>query len=152
LATLPLGLFLILVGGVLYFWPTIGAYRRGHNNVGAIFALNLLLGWTFIGWIIALIWGWTDNVKNKPPQVVYVANQVEVKPVRISHPPMIEAVPVEPHTPLGRSDSGGAGQRGPGLYPFAAASSSGALTLHSGIGGQISAGVDSTIGGHNQKM
>jgi hypothetical protein len=38
----------------LYFLPTIVAGARGHHNTGSIFILNLFLGWTFIGWIIAL--------------------------------------------------------------------------------------------------
>jgi hypothetical protein len=26
-------------------------------------ALNVLLGWTILGWVIALVWALTDNVK-----------------------------------------------------------------------------------------
>jgi hypothetical protein len=26
------------------------------RNASAIIALNLLLGWTFLGWVIALVW------------------------------------------------------------------------------------------------
>ena len=40
----------------LYFLPTIVAAKRNHQSSGGIFALNLLLGWTMIGWIIALVW------------------------------------------------------------------------------------------------
>lgn len=44
-----------LLGVAIYFLPTlIAAARQTHNSVG-IFFLNLLLGWTGIGWIIALI-------------------------------------------------------------------------------------------------
>lgn len=50
---------LLIVGGVIYFLPTIIAFNRGTRNGGAIFALNLLLGWTFIGWGIALVWALT---------------------------------------------------------------------------------------------
>ncbi|QPI13447.1 hypothetical protein [Salmonella phage vB_SalM_ABTNLsp5] len=39
-----------------YFLPWILALLRGtRSNVG-IFFLNLLLGWTMIGWVVALIW------------------------------------------------------------------------------------------------
>lgn len=39
-----------------YFLPWIIALLRGtRSNVG-IFFINLLFGWTMIGWIIALIW------------------------------------------------------------------------------------------------
>jgi len=39
-----------------YFLPTIIAFLRRSNNAGGIFLLNLFLGWTFIGWIISLVW------------------------------------------------------------------------------------------------
>jgi hypothetical protein len=41
-----------------YFLPTILAY--GHKqvpNFGSIFVVNLFLGWTFIGWVVALAYG-----------------------------------------------------------------------------------------------
>jgi hypothetical protein len=40
----------------LYFIPTIVANLRRHPNQNAIFILNLLLGWTLIGWVAALVW------------------------------------------------------------------------------------------------
>jgi len=43
-------IFLVL----LYFLPTIIA--RDKHDVLAIFLVNLLFGWTVIGWFIALIW------------------------------------------------------------------------------------------------
>ncbi|MGD1038437.1 MAG: superinfection immunity protein [Roseiarcus sp.] len=46
---------------VLYFAPSIIALMRGHLSAAAIFVLNLVFGWTFIGWIIALIWSLTGN-------------------------------------------------------------------------------------------
>jgi predicted membrane chloride channel (bestrophin family) len=38
----------------LYFIPTIIAMVRRVVNVGSVFAINLLLGWTLIGWAVAL--------------------------------------------------------------------------------------------------
>ncbi|WP_429911133.1 superinfection immunity protein [Glycocaulis sp.] len=49
-------LVLLLVG---HFLPTIIAVARGHHNGFAIFLTNLLLGWTLIGWVVALIWSTT---------------------------------------------------------------------------------------------
>ena len=40
----------------VYFLPTIVAGWRNHPNGGSIFLLNLLLGWTFIGWVVSLVW------------------------------------------------------------------------------------------------
>ena len=49
----------IVVIVVGYFIPVIVAGVRGHRQVVAIAALNLLLGWTVLGWIIALVWSLT---------------------------------------------------------------------------------------------
>ena len=40
----------------LYFLPAIIASSRSHPNSTAITLLNLFLGWTALGWIVALIW------------------------------------------------------------------------------------------------
>ena len=52
-------LFLVLVS--LYFIPAIVAKVRDHHNFLAILMLNLLLGWSFIGWVVALIWASTKK-------------------------------------------------------------------------------------------
>jgi len=45
--------FLILLA-LLYFLPTIIA--RHKSDFAGIFMVNLLFGWTVIGWFVALIW------------------------------------------------------------------------------------------------
>jgi hypothetical protein len=49
-----------------YFVPAIIANTRKHNATFAIFMLNLLLGWTFIGWALALVWACTNDVNKEP--------------------------------------------------------------------------------------
>jgi hypothetical protein len=49
----------LIVLVLLYFVPSVIAARRHHHNAGAIFVLNLLLGWTALGWIAALVWACT---------------------------------------------------------------------------------------------
>jgi len=44
-------LFLI----ALYFLPAILAAARHTHNATGILLINLFLGWTFIGWIVALL-------------------------------------------------------------------------------------------------
>lgn len=56
-------LLLVLLGAVLYFLPSIVAYARKHQNSGAILILNIFLGWTFIGWVVALVWSMTQVQK-----------------------------------------------------------------------------------------
>ena len=52
---------ILLISALLYFLPTVIALARGHHNGFAIFLTNLLLGWTLIGWVIALIWSVTAS-------------------------------------------------------------------------------------------
>jgi len=33
-------------------------------NMDAILILNLFLGWTFLGWVIALVWAFTNREKS----------------------------------------------------------------------------------------
>lgn len=40
----------------LLFLPTLVAKFRNHPNTFPIFLTNLFFGWTFIGWVICLIW------------------------------------------------------------------------------------------------
>jgi hypothetical protein len=49
-------------GFVLYFLPAIIAFARGKSDAGAILVLNFLLGWTAIGWVIALVWALKQDV------------------------------------------------------------------------------------------
>lgn len=52
----------------LYILPTI--LGRNKRNKIAIIALNLLLGWTVIGWIAVLIWAVrADETVAAPPQM-----------------------------------------------------------------------------------
>ena len=40
----------------IYFVPTIRAYIKRNKHAEAIMILNLFLGWTFVGWVVALVW------------------------------------------------------------------------------------------------
>jgi hypothetical protein len=49
-------------GFVLYFLPSIIAFGRSKRDAVSIFVVNLLLGWTAIGWVIALVWALKQDV------------------------------------------------------------------------------------------
>jgi hypothetical protein len=49
-------------GFVLYFLPAIVAFARSKRDAVSILVLNLLLGWTVIGWVIALVWALRQDV------------------------------------------------------------------------------------------
>jgi hypothetical protein len=55
------GTILLTVLLAFYFIPSIVAGARGHRQGGAIFALNLFLGWTLLGWVVALVWSLTSD-------------------------------------------------------------------------------------------
>ncbi len=67
------GLLLLGVCLFIYFLPTY--FGRNKRNAGAIFALNLLLGWTLVGWVVALVWALSHDaptaiVDNQPTSAV----------------------------------------------------------------------------------
>lgn len=47
---------MLIISLLFYFAPTLGAVVRKSKRTAGVFTLNLLLGWTVIGWIIAIIW------------------------------------------------------------------------------------------------
>ncbi len=67
------GMSLMVLGGIavaflliygiyrIYFLPWHIAKSRKHPQEQAIFILNLFLGWTFLGWVMALIWANTKQ-------------------------------------------------------------------------------------------
>jgi hypothetical protein len=59
-----------------YFLPSIIAMLGGKSNAGAIFALNLLLGWSILGWVISLVWALTSD---KKPATIIINNQAPVE-------------------------------------------------------------------------
>jgi hypothetical protein len=47
---------LFVLSVIVYLAPTALALSRNHPDALAIAALNILLGWSFIGWVIAIVW------------------------------------------------------------------------------------------------
>lgn len=53
-------------GFVMYFLPSLIALVRSKRDTTAICLLNFFLGWTFVGWVVALVWALKTD-----PAVVY---------------------------------------------------------------------------------
>lgn len=53
-----------LVAVLVYLAPSILAQRYQHPKQPQILMLNIALGWTIVGWIVALIWAF----KARPQQ------------------------------------------------------------------------------------
>jgi Superinfection immunity protein len=64
------GMILLGLGLVLYTLPSWIAYGRHHHQRAAIAAVNLLVGWTFVGWVIAFVWALTQVRPDTPARPV----------------------------------------------------------------------------------
>jgi hypothetical protein len=53
----------VVVG--LYLLPCIVAAGRRHRNFAPISIVNIFLGWSFVGWVVALAWACSGNVDTK---------------------------------------------------------------------------------------
>jgi hypothetical protein len=82
-------IFLLIVS---YMLPGIVACARRHRNRLAIGMLNLLLGWTLLGWIGALVWACTADVEVRQRSAVHKA----LWPVK-------EPMPSAPQSPAAQS-------------------------------------------------
>lgn len=71
------GIVLLILVVIFYFLPSVIAGTRNANHQGAIFFINLLFGWTILGWIAALIWAIVEA-----PEVV--ANPWSAAPAPVS--------------------------------------------------------------------
>jgi hypothetical protein len=58
-------------GIAIYLLPTIIAAARSKRDLLSIFLLNFSLGWTAIGWIVALVWAVKTDVPHALPPRAY---------------------------------------------------------------------------------
>lgn len=61
----------------VYFLPSIIAARSNRDNVSSIFVINLIIGWSIIGWFIVLAWGLSNP---KPDALAAKPESVSQKP------------------------------------------------------------------------
>lgn len=50
---------IVIAGAAIYFLPAVLAYNYRHEHAQDITLLNIFLGWTIIGWVVALIWAFS---------------------------------------------------------------------------------------------
>lgn len=53
--------WLVAVATGLYLLPWTIAATRGKSNQWPVFTINLLLGWTLVGWVVALVMATTAH-------------------------------------------------------------------------------------------
>jgi Superinfection immunity protein len=56
----------VTISVFLYFVPTVIAVSRGAPNPDSVLAVNLLLGWTGIGWLVALFMSAGSARRSRP--------------------------------------------------------------------------------------
>lgn len=58
---------IFIFGGILtlflYFIPSYIAFKRNHNHKFLIFLLNVFLGVTIIGYVVAVLWAMSGNTE-----------------------------------------------------------------------------------------
>ena len=69
LAAILVLLFVLAV----YLIPTIIAFTRGHASKWGIGVLNIVLGWSLIFWVVALIWS-LSNKRQSQTTIVNVGS------------------------------------------------------------------------------
>ena len=74
--TVILGFAIILASIGAYIAPMITAIIRRVPNTGSVIVINLLLGWTVIGWIAALAMA----CRSQRPQQIAVVPYAPVQP------------------------------------------------------------------------
>ena len=76
------GLFVLTIILGLYFVPGILATARHAKNAAAVWVIDIFLGWTMVGWVVALAmaFGETREESERPRYIV-------------------QAVPISPTTP-----------------------------------------------------
>ncbi|WP_081680549.1 superinfection immunity protein [Cellulomonas sp. URHD0024] len=79
-----------------YMLPWAVAATRGRSNQAAVGVVNLLLGWTFVGWIVALVMACSAHQVVAAPVAVFVGH------VQASYtqPPAVQARPADERPPL----------------------------------------------------
>jgi len=91
-----------LASGALYLLPVLIGWIRRVPDIGAVAAINVLLGWTLVGWAAALAMA-LRSVRQPGPAIQIVQN--------LPAPP--PASPAAPAPPAGPDWAGR-----PGPYPF----------------------------------
>lgn len=69
-------LIISFLGSLVYFIPTFMARGTGKT---IIFIINILFGWSIIGWIICLVWAMNDNSKWDILQVIQQNNKINIQ-------------------------------------------------------------------------
>ena len=94
-----------VVAPALYLLPTYEAWKNQHSNLTAIALVNIFLGWSILGWVVAVVWAFkkaepvrvqspTPASSNSPPPVApkretkncpFCAEEVRIAAIKCKH-------------------------------------------------------------------
>ncbi len=57
-----IGLFYLIGFICLYILPGVIAHGRNTRNMAQVWVITIFLGWTFLGWVVALAMAFSANV------------------------------------------------------------------------------------------
>lgn len=63
------GFLIFLLALPIYFIPSFVAYSRDIPSRAGVLITNAFFGWTFLGWIIALIWAFSGEERNETSKI-----------------------------------------------------------------------------------
>lgn len=59
---------LVILMLVLYFAPVVIGWLRDMASLDGVVIVNLFLGWTFLGWVGALVWAFSGETRKEKVQ------------------------------------------------------------------------------------
>lgn len=67
----------VLVLGFMYFMPSVVGAIRKVPNLGSVMVINLFLGWSLIGWVVAMAMA-ARSVPSATSQTIIIQNALAV--------------------------------------------------------------------------
>lgn len=71
----PLHLLLFALAVVLYLFPTVLAFYRDCKATLWIAVVNVFLGWTILGWFVAIGWAASGKIETPSPAAATLPGQ-----------------------------------------------------------------------------
>jgi hypothetical protein len=69
--------FIFFISATIYLIPSIIAKALNKVHTNGIFLLNLLLGWTLIGFVISLFWAVIDPIDRSKKHSIIIKEKYE---------------------------------------------------------------------------
>jgi len=95
----------VVVGLAAYLIPTVIAIMRKKQNIAVIVVINILLGWSFVGWVVALVMA----LSNDQVQQITIVNQQGQNPSTVITPQQPSQNPPTTITPQSSQYTEGSG-------------------------------------------